>query len=431
MMRTIDLASIDAAERRRLTRRNPVADPQIRRQARTIVEAIRDGGDAALGEANQKYGGGPARGTGTLTAVDMAAAADRIDPTLLGALEAAAAAIGRVHRDQRPIGLSVSPIDGVEVERRWAPLRRVGIYAPGGLAPYPSTVLMAAVPARLAGVAEVAVASPAGPNGILSDTVLAACAIGGVTEVHTMGGAQAIGALAYGTETISPVDKIVGPGNAWVTAAKLEVLGVCAIDLPAGPSEAMEIVDESASARAVAADLISQAEHGPDSIAVLVATSPAVATAVSAEIETLLRRLDRADIIRASLEKSSFIVVAADEADACAFANEFAPEHLGIHTADAEAIAGAVTSAGSVFVGHFAPHSAGDYATGANHILPTGGLARSSGPLSVEDFGSFRQIQRISQDGLRSLQPTVSTLAAAEGLTAHQLAVDIRFEETP
>jgi histidinol dehydrogenase len=430
-MRTIDLATISAAERRRLTRRTPVTDPVVREQARAIVEAIRDGGDSALTAASRKYGGGPASGAGTLATADFAGAVDRINPALLQALEEAAAAIGDVHRAQLPTTQSVSPVEGVDVERQWTPLRRVGIYAPGGLSPYPSSVLMAAVPARLAGVPEVVVASPAGPSGVLGDAVLAACAVGGVSEVHVMGGAQAIGALAYGTETIAPVDKIVGPGNAWVTAAKIEVFGVCAIDLPAGPSEAMEIVDESAATRAVAADLISQAEHGPDSIAVLVALNPDVAEAVDAEVATLLAQLDRAEIIRESLERNSYIVVAADRTDACSFANEFAPEHLGIHTRDAEAIAAAVTSAGSVFVGHFSPHSAGDYATGANHVLPTGGLARSNGPLSVEDFGSYRQIQRITRDGLRRLQPTVSALASAEGLTAHRLAVDIRFEDSP
>ncbi len=430
-MRTIDLTSIDLAERRRLTRRSPVTDPVVRSQARTIVESIRDGGDAALYAASEKFGGGPATGPRTLMAEDFTPATARVDAGLLGALEAAAAAIESVHRVQIPTAVSVSPIDGVVVERLWTPLKRVGVYAPGGLAAYPSSVLMAAVPARLAGVGEIVVASPTGPDGKLSDAVLAACAVGGVTELHMMGGAQAVGALAYGTETISPVDRIVGPGNAWVTAAKLEVFGICGIDLPAGPSEAMEIVDESASVRAVAADLISQAEHGPDSIAVLVTMSHAVAAAVQAEVETLLAQLGRADIIRQSLEENSFIVVAADEADACAFANDFAPEHLGIHTADPEAVAAAVTSAGSVFVGHYAPHSAGDYATGANHVLPTGGLARASGPLGVEDFGSFRQIQRITEQGLRRLQPTVSALAASEGLTAHRLAVDIRFEEAP
>lgn len=430
-MRKIDLATLEATERRRLTRRSPVADPGIREQVRTIVEAIRDGGDSALAAAGRDYGGGPAAGKSTLATAAMAGAVDRIEPALLRALEEAAAAIAHVHRAQIPTTRSVSPMEGVEVERQWAPLRRVGIYVPGGLAPYPSSVLMAAVPARLAGVTEIVVASPAGPDGTLGDAVLAACAVGGVTEVRVMGGAQAIGALAYGTETISPVDKIVGPGNAWVTAAKLEVFGICAIDLPAGPSEAMEIVDESASARAVAADLISQAEHGPDSIAVLVALSPDVAGAVEAELESLLVRLERSEIIRTSLQKNSFIVVAADIEDACAFANEFAPEHLGIHTADAEAVAAAVTSAGSVFVGHYAPHSAGDYATGANHVLPTGGLARSSGPLSVEDFGSFRQIQRVTREGLRKLRPTVGAIAGSEGLTAHRLAVDIRFEDSP
>lgn len=430
-MKTIELASLSAEQRRRLTRRNPVSDSKIRDGAREIVAEIRDGGDEALRLAAQRHGGGLKNGAVAVSTSAIDAAAARVSPDLLAALQDAATAIRTVHMGQRPQTQSAMPLPGVEVQRQWTPLRRVGVYAPGGLAAYPSSVLMACVPAVVAGVAEIVVASPAGPDGTVSDAVLAACRIGGATEFLAMGGAQAIAALAYGTESIAPVDKIVGPGNAWVTAAKLEVFGVCGIDLPAGPSEALEIADAAAAPRAVAADLISQAEHGPDSVVVLVTTDRTVAERIVAEIDGLLSRLDRADLIRESLARNAFAVVAPDLDEACRFANEFAPEHLGIHTAQPEDVAAAVPSAGSVFVGHNAPHSAGDYATGANHVLPTGGLARAYGPLAVEDFGSYRQIQHITKDGLRNLQPTVAAIATAEGLTAHRLAVDIRFEETP
>ncbi|NND04678.1 MAG: histidinol dehydrogenase [Acidimicrobiia bacterium] len=429
MIKTIKLSELSVAERHSLTRRSPVSDPAVRQGARRIVESIRDGGDDALRAASERHGGGLADGSFAIDPAEFSRAADRIDPDLLAGLDAAHAAITDVHQSQRPSPTMVSPVAGVDVERRWAPLRRVGVYAPGGLAAYPSSVLMAAAPAAIAGVDEIVVASPAGPNGSVSDVVLAACAVAGVTEFYAMGGAQAVAALAYGTESIRPVDKVVGPGNAWVTAAKLEVFGVCGIDLPAGPSEALEIVDASADPTIVAADLISQAEHGPDSVAVLVAVGDSVADLVLAEIEPLLDRLDRSDIIRSALAENALIAVAGDLEEACAFANEFAPEHLGIHTANPEDVIAAVPAAGSVFAGHFAPHSAGDYATGANHVLPTGGLARAYGPLSVEDFGSFRQIQRITRDGLAALRPTVASIARGEGLSAHRLAVDIRFED--
>jgi len=429
VIRTIKLSELDAVARRQLTRRSPVADPIVRERARAIVAAVRDGGDAAVAEASTRHGGGLGDGSFAVDRAEFTAAANRISPALLASLDAAHAAITAVHKTQRPDSSIVSPMPGVEVTRQWSPLQRVGIYAPGGLAVYPSSVLMAAAPAAIAGVAEIVVASPARPDGTVSDVVLAACAVAGVTEFYAIGGAQAVAALAHGTESIRPVDKIVGPGNAWVTAAKLEVFGVCGIDLPAGPSEALEIVDDTADPRVVAADLISQAEHGPDSVAVLVAVGATVAESVIAEIDPLLDRLERSEIIRTALEENALVAIADGLEEACDFANEFAPEHLGIHTATPEIAVDAVPAAGSVFVGRFAPHSAGDYATGANHVLPTGGLARAYGPLSVEDFGSFRQVQRITREGLAALRPTVTAIAQGEGLTAHRLAVDIRFEE--
>lgn len=431
LIRTVNLAELDVGQRRLLTRRSPITDPTIRNAAAEIAAAVRDGGDAALAAASARYGGGLPSGGTAIDTSQFAQSLARISPELRSALDAAVAAVSAVHEPQLPRTDIVSPLPGVSVERRWAPLRRVGIYVPGGLAAYPSSVVMAAVPAGIAGVEEVVVASPAGPDGKVTDGVLAACAVAGVTEFHAMGGAQAIAALAYGTQSIAPVDKVVGPGNAWVTAAKLEVFGVCGIDLPAGPSEALEIADASCDPRAVAADLISQAEHGPDSVAVLVTVGADVAAAIIDEVAGLLPRLERGDIITTALEKNALVVIADDLDAACGFANDFAPEHLGIHTENPDLVIDAVPNAGSVFAGLYAPHSAGDYATGANHVLPTGGLARAYGPLGVEDFGSYRQVQRISREGLELLRPTVGAIAGAEGLTAHKLAVDIRFESSP
>ena len=264
----------------------------------------------------------------------------------------------------------------------------------------------------------------------MSPVLLAAAALLDVDALYAMGGAQAIGALAYGTGTVRQVDKIVGPGNAWVTAAKLAVYGDCAVDLPAGPSEALVINDGTGSPTIVAADLLCQAEHGPDSPVLLVTTDDAFADAVTAEVARLLPTLQRHEILSTALSEHGAVIIAPDVDAAIDFSNRYAPEHLSVHTQDASRIAERLTAAGSVFVGYWSPESAGDYATGANHVLPTGGLAASYGPLSVEDFGSWRQVQTLTEDGLATLRPTIGTLANAEGLTAHRLAVEIRFDHT-
>ncbi len=302
---------------------------------------------------------------------------------------------------------------------------------PGGTAAYPSTLIMTVVPARVAGVEEIAVASPAAPNGELAPVLLAAAALLGVEELYVMGGAQAVAALAYGTETIRPVDKVVGPGNPWVTAAKLAVLGACAIDMPAGPSEVLVLADETADPRLVAVDLLCQAEHGPDSPAVLVTTDPELPDSVQEELAQLLPALERRQVLAEALQEHGLVVIAPDHQTARSFADDYAAEHVTVLTADAEADAKALRGAGSVYVGRWSPESAGDYATGANHVLPTGGLARACGPLAVEDFGSWRQVQTLSRDGLHRIRNTIGNLAVAEGLTAHRLAAELRFEERP
>lgn len=418
------LADLDDTARRRLTRRSAVPELSVRSAVGEICRRVRDGGDAAVAELADRFGGGfrPVRDS------EMDGALAGLDPEVRRSLEESIDAVTAFHRAQTSPSLTVETFPGVRITREWAPLRRVGAYVPGGKAAYPSTVVMTVVPAVVAGVEEIVVVSPEGADGALSPVMLAAARLAGATEVWTVGGAQAIAALAYGTESLDPVEKIVGPGNAWVTAAKLEVLGVCGIDLPAGPSEVLVLADSGADPTLVAVDLLCQAEHGPDSPAVLVTTDPALAEAVDAELARVLPTLERAAILGKALADHGIALVVDSHGEAVAFANEYAAEHVTILTADPEKDAAALTAAGSVYVGEWAPESAGDYATGANHVLPTGGLAAAYGPLSTQDFGSWRQIQRIDRAGLEAIAPTIVSLATAEGLTAHRLAATVRLE---
>ena len=427
-IRTVDLSALSPSERARLTRRSAVPDQELRDTAATIVAAVRDRGETALLEMGERYGGSLGSGRLRVPASKIDAATAGLDARTAEALREARGAITACHLPQIPRDHEVEPVPGVRVARRWSPLRRVAVYVPGGRAAYPSSLLMGAIPAQIAGVREIVVATPADEKGDIGQTVLAAAGMLGLGEIYGIGGAQAVAALAYGTASIRPVDKIVGPGNAWVTAAKLAVVGDVGIDLPAGPSEALILTDGTTSPRIVAADLICQAEHGPDSVVVLVTTDSASVPAVLAAIDTLLPGLDREPTIRKALADHGLIVAAPDIYQALDFAEAFAPEHLTIHTAAAHEHAAAATAAGSVFVGEWAPESAGDYATGANHVLPTGGLATSHGPLGVEDFGSWRQVQTLTRRGLSNIRSTVGALADAEGLSAHKLAVEVRFE---
>ncbi len=365
-----------------------------------------------------------------LEPAELTAARDALPAPLRRALEHMAANIERFHAAQVPPTehwVDVAP--GIRVGRAWRPLDRVAAYVPGGSAAYPSSLLMSAIPARLAGVAEFVVASPAGPDGRLSPALLGAAGLMEVDEFIVTGGAQAIAALAYGTQTIRPVDKIVGPGNAWVTAAKLEVLDAVAIDMPAGPSEVMVVADDTADPAHVAADLLSQAEHGPDSPAILVTPSPRLADAVELEVARQLPALPRAEQLRVSIGRAGMIIETADVDEALAFANDYAPEHLSVVVADEAAALRTIRHAGSLFLGAYAPESAGDYATGSNHVLPTARLARAYSALGVTDFGRWLQVQHVTREGLASIAETVGIVAEAEGLTAHRRAVEIRFED--
>ena len=322
-------------------------------------------------------------------------------------------------------------VPGVELERRWLPVSRVGAYVPGGSAPYPSSLVMTAVPAQVAGVAAIVVASPADRDGAVDPVLLGAAGLLGIDGLLVAGGVQAIGALAFGLPDagLPPADLVVGPGSAWVTAAKLELAGEVAIDLPAGPSEGLVLADGSADPSTVAADLITQAEHGVDSPALLVTFDEAFADAVEADVRRRLATALRRDILARALADHGRIVLVDDLDAGIAFVDAYGPEHLSIDVADAEAAVSRIRNAGSIFVGRWSPESAGDYASGANHVLPTGGLARACGPLAVETYGKFSQVQRITREGLAALRPTIRTLAEAEGLLAHRDAVEARFDD--
>jgi histidinol dehydrogenase len=353
-----------------------------------------------------------------------------LPPRIRAGLEQMIENIRRFAETELPETRTTTIVPGVEIERRWVPLARVGVYAPGGSAAYPSSLLMGVVPARVAGVGTIVVASPADADGNLNSTLLGSAGLVGVDVFIVAGGAQAVGALAYGLPEagIEPVDRIVGPGNAYVTAAKLEVFGECGIDLPAGPSEVMVVADATADPAHVASDLLSQAEHGPDSPALVVTWDAAFAARVEVELGRQLETAARRSILEQSLAAGATVVLAPDRAAAIDFVNSYAPEHLSVVVEDVEQAVAQLRNAGSLFVGPFAPESADDYASGANHVLPTGGLARSSGALSTESYGKFMQVQRITRDGLASIRDAVEAISEAEGLMAHKRAVEMRFE---
>ena len=437
-LRRLDLAAVAAGDadarriRASLVERGAVPDPRAREDVRRVLGDVRARGAVAVTEANAAFGGGAVDGRLLVEPAVLRDARDALPSRTRAALEQAIDHVRRFAETQRPTSTRTTIAPGIELERRWTPLRRVGAYVPGGSAPYPSSLVMTVVPARVAGVEQVVVASPANQDGDVDPVLLGAAGLLEVDALLVAGGAQAIGALAYGLADagLEAVDRIVGPGNAWVTAAKIEVSATVAIDLPAGPSEGMVLAAPPADPVRVAADLITQAEHGPDSPAILVTTDAAFAAGVEAAVATLVEQAPRAAILEAALRAHGAVVLARSLDDAIDFVNAYAPEHLSIDVEPLEPTVAAIRNAGSVFVGPWAPESAGDYATGANHVLPTGGLARGSGGLAAETYGKFIQVQRVSRDGLASIRETIGTLAEAEGLFAHRDAVERRFTRT-
>jgi histidinol dehydrogenase len=397
----------------------------VRDDVRDIVEAVREEGDVALRRFAAEFDDVE---VGNVDITDAAErAAERVDDDVLAAIEAAAENIREFHERQVPEDWRAD-FDGRELGRRFRPLESAGVYAPGGTAAYPSSALMGVIPAKVAGVDHVAVATP--PADPVNPVTLAAIHVAGADAVYQVGGAQAIGALAYGTETVTATDIVVGPGNRWVTAAKAEVRGDVAIDFLAGPSEIMVVADETADPAFVAADMVAQAEHDENASVVTVTNDAALAEAVVAEIESQTTGREREAVIRAALDNdASGVFHARSMSEGVLFAEEYAAEHLSIQAEDDEALLERIPTAGSAFLGPYSPVAAGDYAAGTNHVLPTGGSARVTGGLSVDTFVRSTTVQRLSEDALGDLSETITTLAEAEGLEAHAESVRKRSEE--
>jgi histidinol dehydrogenase len=402
----------------------------IESATRAIVDDVAVRGDLALIEATRKFDRLDLKPGGLrITAAEIDAAVKACDAGTLDALKFARDRIEVFHRRQLPKDERFTDALGVELGWRWSAIDAVGLYVPGGTAAYPSSVLMNAVPARVAGVARVVMVVPS-PDGKLNPLVLAAAHLGGVSEIYRVGGAQAVAALAYGTDTIAPVAKIVGPGNAYVAAAKRLVFGKVGIDMIAGPSEVLVIADETGNAGWIAADLLAQAEHDVNAQSILITDSMALADDVEHAMEAQLATLPRADIARASWNEFGAIILVKQLDAAIELANAIAAEHLEILTSDPESVAAQIRNAGAIFLGPHTPEAIGDYVGGSNHVLPTARSARFSSGLGVLDFMKRTSILKCGPDQLRALGPAAMTLGKAEGLDAHARSVGLRLNLT-
>ncbi|WP_117594993.1 histidinol dehydrogenase [Haloprofundus halophilus] len=419
------IADLGPDERDALFERDAGVDA-VRSDVRDIVGRVREEGDVALREFSREFDGVE---VGNVDVTDLAERAyDDIDEGMREAIETAADNVREFHERQVPEDWRAD-FSGRELGRRFRPLERVGVYVPGGAAAYPSSALMGVIPAKVAGVEYVAVATP--PADEINPVTLAAIHAAGADVVYAAGGAQAISALAYGTETVNAVQKVVGPGNKWVTAAKAEVRGDVEIDFLAGPSEILVVADETATPRFVAADLLAQAEHDPEASVVAVTDDEETAEAVAEAVEAGVDDRERSGVISEALDNdASGILLARSMPEAVLFAEEYAAEHLSIQARDDEELLDRITNAGSVFLGPYTPVAAGDYASGTNHVLPTNGGAKLYGGLSVDTFVRSTTVQRLDEPGLNALSGTITTLAEAEGLEAHAESVRVRLDET-
>lgn len=399
------------------------ADPRVTASVAAIVEDVKERGDEAVREYSLKFDGWA--GEMPVSESEWAEGAAQCDAFLLQVMKEAAQNIADFHRRQIPQGFEVEKENGVILGQKVTPLERVGIYVPGGTAAYPSTVLMNAVPASVAGVKEIIMVTPA-KEGRIKPEILAAAKIAGVTKIFKVGGAQAIAALAYGTQTTPAVDKITGPGNIYVATAKKLVYGQVDIDMIAGPSEILVIADESADAERAAADMLSQAEHDVLASAVMVTTSARLAELVAAEIERQLTDLPRREIAQRSIEDNGRVIVTESLDDAVEIANALAPEHLEVYTSDPFALLPRLVNAGSIFLGGYTPEPVGDYFAGPNHTLPTSGTARFSSPLSGADFVKRSSYIHYTKEALKEAGEKIAAFAESEGLQAHANAVRIR-----
>ncbi|HDM8136642.1 TPA: histidinol dehydrogenase [Vibrio harveyi] len=426
-MRTVVWQSLSETQQDSILERPAITEgANITAAVSEVIAKVRKEGDAALLELTEKFDRVQPESI-RVSAQEIDEASARLSEKMKNALEQAYENIAKFHKAQKPQPIKVETQPGVVCEQVTRPIQKVGLYIPGGSAPLPSTVLMLGVPAQIAGCRKVVLCSP--PP--IADEILYVAKLCGIDEVYNVGGGQAVAALAYGTETVSKVDKIFGPGNAYVTEAKRQVSNDfrgAAIDMPAGPSEVLVIADETADPDFIAADLLSQAEHGPDSQVVLVTPSPVLADQVTDAVQRQLKELSRADIAEQALA-SSLIIIAESLTQSVSISNYYGPEHLIVQTKNPRELLPLLDNAGSIFLGDWSPESAGDYASGTNHVLPTYGYTRTYSSLGLADFSKRMTIQELSADGLKNLAPTVVTMAEAEGLDAHKRAVTIRVEK--
>ncbi|MFA6550289.1 MAG: histidinol dehydrogenase [Candidatus Gracilibacteria bacterium] len=390
-----------------------------------ILAKVKTGCDKAVFELTEKFDGVKLTSF-KVDAREIAEAYSQVSPNLLQALKKARRNIKKFHEANLIRKGDITETEkGVKLWREFRPIERVGLYVPGGKAAYPSTILMLAVPAKIAGCKEIIICTPADKSGKCNPAVLIAADMCGINEIYKIGGAQAIAAMAYGTETVPKVYKIFGPGNQYVTTAKMLAYGEVDIDMPAGPSEALIITDGNANLKWIAADMLSQLEHGEDSQSILITFFEDFALKVIKEMESQISALSRKEIISESFKKS-FIIIVDSEKQACEIANEYAPEHLEILTKNPRKTLKKINNAGSVFLGEYSSEPLGDYVSGANHTLPTSGYAKMFNPLSAESFGKMMQVQEISKNGFKNLKKAVEIIAESEGLTAHKNAITIR-----
>lgn len=393
-----------------------------------IIADVRKNGDAALIEYAKKFDKAELE-TLEVSNAEIEEAFNAVEPEFIEILKEAAVNIRAFHEKQLRQGFAIQQENGVVIGQKITPIEKAGLYVPGGTAAYPSTVLMDSIPAKIAGCKEICIATPPSANGKINPVILAAAKIAGVDRIFKMGGAQAIAALAYGTQSVPKVDKIVGPGNAFVAEAKRQVFGKVSIDMIAGPSEILVIADGKSNPAHVAADLLSQAEHDKMASAVLVTDSEELALQVQSEIEKQLKKLPREEIARTSIENNGKIIIAPDFEDVLAVANEIAPEHLELCVDNPFDYLDKIQNAGSIFMGRFCPEALGDYFAGPNHTLPTSGTARFSSPLSVDDFIKKTQYTYYTKEALNKVGNKVAFFAEKEGLSAHARSAVIRLEE--
>ena len=426
-MRTVVWQSLSIEQQDSVLERPAITEgANITATVADVIAQVRTKGDAALRELTERFDK-VALESIQVSDQEIDAAASRLSEKMKAALEQAYKNIAKFHNAQIHQPLKVETMPGVVCEQVTRPINNFGLYIPGGSAPLPSTVLMLGVPSQIAGCKKVVLCSP--PP--IADEILYVAKLCNIDEVYRVGGGQAIAAMAYGTETVSKVDKIFGPGNAFVTEAKRQVSNDfrgAAIDMPAGPSEVLVIADETADAEFIASDLLSQAEHGPDSQVVLVTPSPVVADQVADAVQAQLKLLSRSDIAQKALS-SSLIIISDSIEQAVEISNIYGPEHLIVQTKDPRALLPDLDNAGSIFLGDWSPESAGDYASGTNHVLPTYGYTRTYSSLGLADFSKRMTVQELSADGLLLIAPTVVTMAEAEGLDAHKRAVTLRVEK--